>query len=56
MLERICTRVIMLHDGIVAFDLQRDALEKRIEDGGFSDLTELYLSVAGKLESNETSK
>ncbi len=47
MLERICTRIVMLVDGRVAFD--RSIEEVRAGFGtGYDDLTELYLKTAGK--------
>lgn len=50
MLERVCTRVIMLVDGQLKVDEPMSALKARMgEDKEFADLTELYLRTSGKL-------
>lgn len=56
MLEKICDRTIMLHDGEVAFDLAMDDAIAQAKTRGLSDLTELYLFEAGKLEANDSSE
>jgi ABC-2 type transport system ATP-binding protein len=48
MLERICSRIVMLVDGKVALDRSMTAIQKSIDSGEFRDLTELYLTTAGK--------
>lgn len=48
MLERICTRIVMLVDGAVAFDRPMDDIREDFTHGPHADLTELYLQTAGK--------
>lgn len=48
MLERICSRIVMLVDGSVAIDRPMAEIRDAIDAGEFRDLTELYLSTAGK--------
>ena len=48
MLERICTRIVMLVDGAVAFDRPMDDIREEFAHGPHADLTELYLHTAGK--------
>ena len=48
MLERICTRIVMLVGGKVAFDRPMDDIRASFVGEGPSDLTELYLQTAGK--------
>jgi ABC-2 type transport system ATP-binding protein len=49
MLERICTRVIMLVGGDLKLDEPIDELKRRFERGPDPDLTSLYLRLADKL-------
>lgn len=50
MLERICTRIVMLVDGEVVIDSPKAEVDSMLESEGFENLTELYLDRAGKLE------
>lgn len=50
MLERICTRIVMLVDGQVKIDRSMDDIRADLDAGPLEDLTELYLSTAGKLD------
>jgi len=51
MLERLCTRVVMLVDGQLALDQPLDALKTEFEgeEQEWDTLTELYLHKAGKM-------
>jgi len=50
MLERICTRIVMLVGGELVIDASKAEVDSMIEDEGFCNLTELYLDRADKLE------
>jgi len=45
MLERICSRVVVLHKGKLVADLDRAGLDARLADEGTPDLTRLYLAL-----------
>ncbi len=49
MLERICTRIVMLCDGEKVLDAPIDDVKAQWESRGFNSLTQLYLQLAGKL-------
>lgn len=51
MLERVCTRIIMLNAGKVVLDESMDNLKQRFRDG--VDLTRIYLDLSGKLGLDE---
>lgn len=48
MLERICSRVIVLHQGRIVADLGREALHEAIGTTRQGDLTSLYLELTGQ--------
>ena len=50
MLERICTRIVMLVDGAVHIDRPMEEIREEFGTGPYRDLTELYLHTAGKTE------
>ncbi len=50
MIERICTRIVMLVDGEVVVDATKAEVDSMISAEGFGNLTELYLDRADKLE------
>lgn len=53
MLERICTRIVMLVDGTVRIDRSMDEIRAELADGPHNDLTGLYLHTAGKADAVE---
>ena len=50
MLERICTRVVMLVDGQLKLDEPMEALREQFKSGPHEDLTTLYLHESGKID------
>ena len=48
MLERICTRIIVLHRGKVVGDFERSDLDTALEKPEHRDLTSLYLHLTGQ--------
>lgn len=50
MLERICTRIVMLVEGKIVIDASKVEIDATLGEEGFQNLTELYLDRAGKLE------
>ena len=50
MLERMCTRIVMLVDGTVRIDRAMPAIQADFDAGLYRDLTELYLTTAEKLD------
>ena len=46
MIERLCTRVVLLDRGSIQLDLDREALDARLEGG--ATLTDLYMETTGK--------
>ena len=48
MLERICSRVIIMVDGQLSRDLSRDELDGLLEAGEYPDLNAIYLEATGK--------
>ncbi len=50
MLERICTRIVMLVDGTVRIDRSMEEIRADLEDAPYDDLTGLYLHTAGKVD------
>lgn len=50
MLERICTRIVMLVDGTVRIDRSMADIRAELDEGPHDDLTGLYLDTAGKLD------
>jgi ABC-2 type transport system ATP-binding protein len=48
MLERICSRIVMLVDGRVEIDRPMSEIRASFESAEYSDLTDLYLTTAGK--------
>lgn len=48
MLERICTRVVILVDGKLKKDLKKVELDELIESGKYADLNAIYLETTGK--------
>ena len=50
MLERICTRVIMVVDGALKLDESMEELKRRFHDSEDDNLTTLYLHESGKME------
>jgi ABC-2 type transport system ATP-binding protein len=48
MLERTCTRFVIMHEGQIARSLTREELEALVAEGTYRDLTHLYLQVTGK--------
>jgi ABC-2 type transport system ATP-binding protein len=51
MLERVCTRIVMLNAGKIVLDDSMDNLKKRFTDE--VDLTRIYLDLSGKLALDE---
>lgn len=47
MLERICTRVVLLHQGVIQHDLDREAMDQTLGHE-HETLTDLYLDAIGK--------
>lgn len=50
MLERICTRVVMLVDGQLKLDEPMETLHEQFKSGPHPDLTTLYLHESGKID------
>lgn len=50
MLEPLCDRFLILHQGELVGDLTQAELRKKKEEGEVEDLTALYLKVTGKAE------
>ncbi|RAL25266.1 ABC transporter ATP-binding protein [Lujinxingia litoralis] len=48
MLERLCSRFVLLQGGELAMDIQRAELDQKIRDKEIVDLTDLYLQTTGK--------
>ena len=53
MLERICSRIVMLVEGSVRIDRPMDEVRTELEAGPHHDLTSLYLHTAGKADAIE---
>jgi ABC-2 type transport system ATP-binding protein len=49
MLERICSRVVIMVDGELGRDLNRAELDELLESGEYADLNAVYLEVTGKV-------
>lgn len=49
MLERICSRVVIMVDGKLERDLSRDELEDLLAGGEYRDLNSIYLEATGKV-------
>lgn len=49
MLERVCTRIVLLVGGQIKLDASMDTLRERFKQGHDPDLTTLYLRESGKL-------
>ncbi|RDV39526.1 ABC transporter ATP-binding protein [Bradymonadaceae bacterium TMQ3] len=50
MLERLCSRFVLLQGGKLVMDLSRNELDRKMKDGEVNDLTELYLKTTGKID------
>ena len=50
MLERLCSRFVLIQDGELALDISREELDARMKSGEVKDLTELYLKTTGKFD------
>jgi ABC-2 type transport system ATP-binding protein len=48
MVERICTRVVIMVDGRLSRDLSREELDELIASNTYRDLTAIYMEAAGK--------
>lgn len=48
MLERLCTRIVIMDEGKLARDVSRDELEQIFETGAHDDLTGVYLEATGQ--------
>jgi len=53
MLERVCTRIVMMKSGKIVLDEEMTVLKRGFDQE--NDLTRLYLELAGKLEITQTS-
>jgi ABC-2 type transport system ATP-binding protein len=49
MLERICSRVVIMVDGALSRDLSREELDGLLESGEYADLNAVYLEATGKV-------
>lgn len=49
MLERICTRVVIMVDGELSRDISRDELDAMLASGEYADLNAIYLEATGKV-------
>ncbi len=49
MLERICSRVVIMVDGELSRDISRDELDGMLADGEYGDLNAIYLEATGKV-------
>ncbi|TXD39400.1 ABC transporter ATP-binding protein [Lujinxingia vulgaris] len=50
MLERLCSRFVLLQGGELAMDISRAELDRKMKSGEVRDLTELYLKTTGKID------
>lgn len=50
MLERMCSRIVIIHQGKLVGDLSHDELLQAFADGPHTDLTQLYLTRTGQEE------
>ncbi|MFU8805317.1 MAG: DEAD/DEAH box helicase, partial [Bradymonadaceae bacterium] len=48
MLERVCSRFVIMNEGKIARIVERDELEALVGEGKYRDLTHLYLEATGK--------
>jgi ABC-2 type transport system ATP-binding protein len=49
MLERICSRVVIMVDGQLSRDLSREELDAMLDSGEYEDLNAVYLEATGKV-------
>lgn len=50
MLERLCSRFVLLQGGELVMDISRAELDQKMTSGEVHDLTELYLKTTGKID------
>ncbi|MFP4598805.1 MAG: ABC transporter ATP-binding protein [Persicimonas sp.] len=48
MLERLCSRIVIMVDGELGRDMSREELDSLLESGDYPDLNAIYLEAAGK--------